>query len=82
MSLVSVWEMQIKQQIGKLQLDSSLEDLIQKQCDENMLEILPITMRHIFRLENLPPHHNNGSVIFFRCETSDVQSSLILRKKL
>ncbi|MDU9048481.1 MAG: hypothetical protein Q3M30_06500 [Candidatus Electrothrix sp. Rat3] len=24
----------------------------------------------------------NGSVIFFRCETSDVQSSLILRKKL
>lgn len=59
LSLVSIWEMQIKHQIGKLHLDLSLEELIQRQCDENMLEILPITMSHIFRLEHLPAHHKD-----------------------
>ena len=59
LSLVSVWEMQIKHQTGKLQLDLPLEELIRKQCDENMLEILPITMNHIFRLESLPSYHKD-----------------------
>ena len=59
LSIVSVWEMQIKHQIGKLRLDMPLRELIEKQCDANTLEILPFKLNHIFGLQNLPLHHKN-----------------------
>ena len=59
LSIVSVWEMQIKHQIGKLRLDMPLRELIEKQCDANTLEILPFKLNHIFGLQNLPLHHKD-----------------------
>ena len=59
LSIVSVWEMQIKHQIGKLRLDMPLKDMIEGQCDANMLEIMPLRLNHIFGLQNLPPHHKD-----------------------
>jgi len=59
LSIVSVWEMQIKHQIGKLRLDMPLKDLIEGQCDANILEILPLRLNHIFGLQNLPLHHKD-----------------------
>ena len=59
LSIISVWEMQIKHQIGKLRLDMSLKDIIEGQCDTNMLEIMPLKLNHIFELQNLPLYHND-----------------------
>ena len=59
LSIVSVWEMQIKHQIGKLRLDMPLRELIEKQYDANTLEILPFKLNHIFGLQNLPLHHKD-----------------------
>ena len=58
LSLASVWEMQIKSQLGKLTFNQSLPDIIRLQ-QNNGLELLPVTIQHIYELENLPPHHRD-----------------------
>ncbi len=59
LSMASIWEMQIKNQLGKLALDLPLNELIEQQCMENGLQILAIEAEHIYALKNLPPHHND-----------------------
>lgn len=56
---VSLWEMQIKVQLGKMKLKLPLEDLIESQRRDNEIEILQITTRHILALNNLPFHHKD-----------------------
>ena len=59
LSLASVWEMQIKRQLGKLSLNLPLPELIASQQQTNGLQLLPIELNHIFTLENLPQFHRN-----------------------
>lgn len=59
LSMASIWEMQIKNQLGKLELDLPLNELIEQQCLENGLQILAIETSHIYALKNLPLHHND-----------------------
>lgn len=59
LSLVSVWEMQIKRQLGKLSLNLPLPELIASQQQTNGLQLLPIELNHIFTLENLPQFHRD-----------------------
>jgi PIN domain nuclease of toxin-antitoxin system len=59
LSIVSIWEMQIKMQLGKLKLKHSLKDLVENQQDVNGLQILPVSPNHIFMLDNLPMHHSD-----------------------
>jgi PIN domain nuclease of toxin-antitoxin system len=58
-SLVSAWEMQIKIQLGKLNLQDSLPKILMTQQSENNLQILPIQLEHIWALEGLPNHHRD-----------------------
>ncbi len=58
-SLVSVWEMQIKIQLGKLQLQDPLPEILMTQQAANNLQILPIHLDHIWALEGLPNHHRD-----------------------
>nr|VFJ45607.1 MAG: hypothetical protein BECKFM1743A_GA0114220_100273 [Candidatus Kentron sp. FM]VFJ49424.1 MAG: hypothetical protein BECKFM1743C_GA0114222_100713 [Candidatus Kentron sp. FM]VFK19440.1 MAG: hypothetical protein BECKFM1743B_GA0114221_106202 [Candidatus Kentron sp. FM] len=44
LSLVSVWEIQIKQQLGKLELDVSLGQLLDEQREHNAIHFLPIEL--------------------------------------
>lgn len=57
-SVASIWEIQIKSQLGKLKLKTPLPDIIRQQ-KENGIEILPIEPSHIFALETLPNHHKD-----------------------
>lgn len=59
LSHVSPWEIQIKQQLGKLQLRAALPELIEMQARENGLNMLPIELSHIYDLSQLPCHHND-----------------------
>jgi PIN domain nuclease of toxin-antitoxin system len=54
-SIASVWEMQIKSQLGKLALRLPLADLVQSQNETNLVRLLPIELAHILALANLPP---------------------------
>ncbi len=59
LSVASVWEMQIKIQIGKLNFSLPLEEKVQDQQHRNGLEILPIAIKHIFTLNSLPDYHRD-----------------------
>ena len=59
LSVASIWEMQIKHQLGKLELKLPLDVLIEEQCRNNALKILSIETPHIFALADLPFHHKD-----------------------
>jgi PIN domain nuclease of toxin-antitoxin system len=59
LSLASAWEIQIKQQLGKLELSESLHTLISTQQQQNDLQLLPIELAHIEALSQLPSMHRD-----------------------
>jgi PIN domain nuclease of toxin-antitoxin system len=58
-SVVSIWEMQIKKDIGKLSLRIALADMLIEQETKNQIKVLPIEAKHIFGLETMPQHHKD-----------------------
>ena len=59
LSVASAWEIEIKQQLGKLEMDVALEDAILEQESTNALRILPVQLRHTLALRELPQHHSD-----------------------
>jgi PIN domain nuclease of toxin-antitoxin system len=59
LSVASVWEMQIKLQLGKLQSRLPLPQLIENQRRNNRLKVLPVTLAHVLALQDLPFHHKD-----------------------
>ena len=59
LSAASVWEMQIKIQLGKLKLINALRSLIESQRKTNNLQILPVELSHVLELDALPAHHKD-----------------------
>ncbi len=59
LSTVSVWEMQVKSQLGKLTLNLPLPDIIKGQQETNRIIILPMALEHVLELQDLPPHHKD-----------------------
>jgi PIN domain nuclease of toxin-antitoxin system len=59
LSVASVWEMQIKAQLGKLTLQKPLAKLVAAQQNVNGIELLPIQLSHVLALDSLPLHHTD-----------------------
>jgi PIN domain nuclease of toxin-antitoxin system len=59
LSVASVWEMQIKLQLGKMKLSIPLAELVESQLRVNKIEILPVKLRHVLALDELPSHHKD-----------------------
>jgi PIN domain nuclease of toxin-antitoxin system len=59
LSVASVWEMQIKSQLGKLTLGAPLDELVRRQQETNAVELLPVTIDHVLALQHLPSHHRD-----------------------
>lgn len=59
LSVASLWEMQIKAQLGKLQLRLPLANLIAEQTQKNAVEILHVNAAHVFDLGQLPARHQD-----------------------
>jgi PIN domain nuclease of toxin-antitoxin system len=59
LSLVSVWELQVKMQLGKLSLRLPLAEVIQAQCEQNGFVIEAISMEDILTLSALPSIHRD-----------------------
>ncbi len=59
LSLVSIWEIQIKFQLGKLALKTSLTEVIDSQQKRNSIYLLGITLPHILALAGLANHHRD-----------------------
>ncbi len=59
LSLASVWEIQIKIQLGKLHLPSQLVHILAQQQAINGLQLLPIELHHILELGALADIHRD-----------------------
>jgi PIN domain nuclease of toxin-antitoxin system len=58
LSVVSIWEILIKSQLGKLSLRLPLSDIVSQQV-ANGVKILPVTLEHSLGLESLPAVHKD-----------------------
>lgn len=59
LSVASLWEMQIKRQLGKLELRLPLGEILTQQRESNGLVALPILEAHVLALEGLAAHHGD-----------------------
>jgi len=60
LSVASIWEIQIKLQLGKLKLNSPLSEVILQNHTRNNLQMLSIKIEHILKLGELPDHHHDS----------------------
>lgn len=58
-SVASVWEMQIKIGVGKLEMPRPLKHVILDQQQQNGFRILEVTLGHLWRLAELPRLHRD-----------------------
>lgn len=59
LSVASLWEIQIKTHLGKLQLSRPLLEIVTDQQRANQLQILPVTLEHVAALQSLPAVHRD-----------------------
>jgi PIN domain nuclease of toxin-antitoxin system len=59
LSVASVWEILIKAEAGKLPLPEPAGPYLVKKLVKDGIEVLPITLDHVLRIESLPMHHRD-----------------------
>ena len=82
LSVASVWEMQIKLQLGKLQLKLPLEEIIEGQQQTNNIQVLPITLAHTLALDDLPMHHRDPFDRLLIAQANVEEATLVSRDKI
>lgn len=58
-SMASAWEIAIKFNAGKLNLSKPLDEFFSQHLLRNGIELLPISMPHIFEVSKLRLHHRD-----------------------
>ena len=58
-SVVSLWEIIMKVQIGKLVLPTPVGDYLAAKLKMNGVSVLPLSFAHVRRLEGIPMHHRD-----------------------
>jgi PIN domain nuclease of toxin-antitoxin system len=58
-SIASLWEIAIKISIGRLALARPYDILIPQQLEQNVIEVLPISLAHLAIVSTLPFHHRD-----------------------
>jgi PIN domain nuclease of toxin-antitoxin system len=59
LSISSVREIQVKSQIGKVDLPSPVLDIVMRQNQENGIEMLQISLAHMVELTRIPNYHGD-----------------------
>ena len=59
LSIASIWEMAIKQSIGKLSFALPYESFLHQQLQVNQIQVLGIEMSHATLVAKLPLHHRD-----------------------
>lgn len=69
-SIVSFWEMAIKNSLGKLELPQSISRMMEDCVDQSFM-ILPIYGNHLERLKDLPWHHRDPFDRLLICQAEE-----------
>ncbi|MEM6529942.1 MAG: type II toxin-antitoxin system VapC family toxin [Chloroflexota bacterium] len=59
LSIVSIWEMQIKSDLGKLTFSLSIQEKVAGQQKQNGMIVLPVLQSHVYGLSELGNHHRD-----------------------
>jgi PIN domain nuclease of toxin-antitoxin system len=59
LSSVSVWEIIVKNKLGKLPLPDNSDKFIMEQCKRHLIENLPLDNNAVFYLRDLPDYHRD-----------------------
>jgi PIN domain nuclease of toxin-antitoxin system len=59
LSVVSLWEITIKSQLGKLKLGMKLSDFFEQFISKRELEVIDIELRYLLAYDQLPLHHRD-----------------------
>ncbi|NMF57971.1 type II toxin-antitoxin system VapC family toxin [Pseudanabaena yagii] len=79
LSVVSLWEMQIKIQLGKLTLRDDLEVMVKIQQERNNISLISVTFSHVLELKTLPLHHKDPFDRILIAQTKVENATLISR---
>ena len=77
-SIASLWEIAIKQSIGKLDLEYSITQ-IENLCKQKAISVFPIVSRHLDELISLPNHHNDPFDRLIICQAETENFTIITR---
>ena len=78
-SVASLWEMQIKLQLGKLKLNTPLGELVSGQQEINKIDILDVKLEHVLALGKLPSHHKDPFDRLLLAQ-ADIEEAILVSK--
>ncbi len=76
-SQVSIWEMQIKHDLGKLALPMDVKSMVEGQIGTNDFQLLQIQNEHFWRLAHLPNAHKDPFDRLLICQAQVEELALI-----
>lgn len=82
LSSVSVWEIMVKHQLGKLPLPEPADIFVQQQCQGHFIETLPLEARAVFHLSHLPIHHRDPFDRMLICQAIEHGLTILTADKL
>lgn len=74
LSAASVWELSIKVSLGRLILNSPLEDILRNQEEVNGVLLLPVLPLHALKVQDLESHHRDpfDTMLVAQCIVEDL----------
>ncbi len=82
LSISSVREMQVKSQIGRVDLPLPVLDIVSRQNQENGIELLPISLAHMVALTRIPNYHGDPFDFLLIAQAIVEDLTLITRKSM
>jgi PIN domain nuclease of toxin-antitoxin system len=82
LSSVSVWEIIVKNQLGKLPLPSAADDFIKQQCEKHFVEYLSLDEKAVFNLSCLPNYHRDPFDRMLVCQAIAQDLTVLTSDKL
>ncbi len=82
LSSVSVWEIVVKNQLGKLPLPEAPELFINEQCEKHFIENIPLDDKAVFHLTKLPAYHRDHFDRMLICQAIEHDLTLLTSDEL
>jgi PIN domain nuclease of toxin-antitoxin system len=82
LSSVSIWEMLVKYQLGKLPLPSEPDIFIKQQCEQHFIEYLSLNVEAVFNLSRLTNHHRDPFDKMLVCQAIAYDLTILTSDKL
>jgi len=82
LSSVSVWEIIVKNQLGKLPLPDTPEQFINEQCEKHFIENIALDTKAIYHLTELPTFHRDPFDRMLICQAIEHNLTLLTSDEL